>query len=133
MNKEVAGFWNRAIKTIQSAKLLSQIDPDSCASRSYYAAFYAVSALFAIRGQTFSKHSAVESAVHRDLVRPGHWPKDLGAAYSSLLALRATGDYGGLEHVSESEAEEAIQATQRVLQAVYEAHSDVFSNPTETL
>jgi uncharacterized protein (UPF0332 family) len=133
MNKEAAEFWSRAIKTLQSARLLSQTDPDSCASRSYYAAFYAVSALFAIRGQTYSKHSAVESAVHRDLVRPGHWPKELGAAYSSLLALRATGDYGGLEHVSESEAEEAIQAVQRILQAVYEAHSDVFSDPTEIL
>ncbi len=129
MNKEAVGFWNRAVKSLEAAKLLSPVDPNSCASRSYYAAFYAVSALFALHGRTFSKHSAVESAVHRDLVRPGHWTKELGSDYSSLLTLRATGDYGGLEHVSESEVEEAIQAVQRILRAVHGAHPDVFSDP----
>ena len=133
MNEEAIGFWNRALKTSQSAKSLSLSDPDSSASRSYYAAFYAVSALFALQGRTFSKHSAVESAVHRDLVRPGHWPKELGAAYSSLLALRATGDYGVLEHVSESQAEEAIQAVRCILRAVHEAHSDLFSDTERIL
>ena len=132
MNKEAVGFWNRAVRSLQTARLLLQVDPDSCASRSYYAAFYAVSALFALNGQTFSKHSAVESAVHRDLVRPGHWPKELGAAYSSLLALRATGDYGVLEHVSESQAEEAIQAVRRIFRAVHGAHPDVFSDPADS-
>ncbi len=133
MNEEAIGFWNRALKTSQSAKSLSLSDPDSSASRSYYAAFYAVSALFALQGRTFSKHSAVESAVHRDLVRPGDWPKELGAAYSSLLALRATGDYGVLEHVSESQAEEAIQAVRCILRAVHEAHSDLFSDTERIL
>jgi uncharacterized protein (UPF0332 family) len=133
MNKEAIGFWNRALKTLQSAKLLLPTDPDSSASRAYYTAFYAVSALFALQGKTFSKHSAIEAAVHRDLVRPGHWPKELGAAYSALLALRTTGDYGGLEHVLEEEAGEAIQAVQRILRAVHAAHPDIFSDPEGVL
>lgn len=133
MNKEAIGFWNRALKTLQSAKLLLPTDPDSSASRSYYTAFYAVSALFALQGKTFSKHSAIETAVHRDLVRPGHWPKELGAAYSALLALRTTGDYGVLEHVLEEEAGEAIQAVQRILRAVHDAHPDIFSDPEGVL
>ena len=129
MSEEAIGFWNRALKTVQSAKSLLPSDPDSSASRSYYAAFYAVSALFVLQGRTFSKHSAVESAVHRDLVRSGHWPKELGANYSSLLALRATGDYGVLEHVSEKQAELAIQSVQRILQRVCEARPNVFLDP----
>ena len=129
MNEEAIGFWNRALKTLQSARLILQLDPDSFASRAYYAAFYAVSALFALQGKTFSKHSALESAVHRDLVRPGHWPKELGADYSYLLRLRAKGDYGGLEHVSESEAMEANQMAKRILRVVCEAHPDVLSDP----
>ncbi len=129
MNEEAIGFWNRALKTLQSAKLLLSDDPDSSTSRAYYSAFYAASALFALQGRTFSKHSALESAVHRDLVRSGHWPKELGADYSYLLRLRAKGDYGGLEHVSENEAEGAIQAVQRILITVHETHSDVFSDP----
>ena len=129
MNEEAIGFWNRALKTLQSARLILQLDPDSFASRAYYAAFYAVSAFFALQGKTFSKHSALESAVHRDLVRPGHWPKELGADYSYLLRLRAKGDYGGLEHVSESEAMEANQMAKRILRVVCEAHPDVLSDP----
>ena len=133
MSEEAIGFWNRALKTLQSAKVLLPLDPDSFASRAYYAAFYAVSALFALQGRTFSKHSALESAVHRDLVRPGHWPKELGADYSYLLRLRAKGDYGGLEHVSESEAIEANQMAERILRAVCEAHPDVFSDTERIL
>jgi HEPN domain-containing protein len=45
------------------------------------------------------------------------------------MRLRTKGNYGGLEHVSESEAEEAIQAVRRIFQAVHEAHPDVFSDP----
>jgi uncharacterized protein (UPF0332 family) len=129
MNEEAIGFWNRALKTLPSAESILPTDPDSSASRAYYAAFYAVSAIFALRGRTFSKHSALEAAVHRDLVKPGYWPKELGADYSFSLRLRTKGDYGGLEHVSESEAEEAIQAVRRILRAVHEAHPDVFSVP----
>jgi uncharacterized protein (UPF0332 family) len=129
MNEEATGFWERSLKTLLSAKLLLQADSDNSASRSYYAAFYAVSALFALRGRTFTKHSAVETAVHRDLVRPGHWPKELGAHYSSLLRLRARADYGVLEHASEDEAKEAIKAVERILRAVNEVHPDVFSDP----
>lgn len=129
MNEEAIGFWNRALKTLQTAKSVLPADPDSSASRAYYVAFYAVSALFALQGRTFSKHSALEAAVHRELVKPGHWPKGLGADYSYSLRLRTKGDYGGLEHVSESEAEEAIQAVRRILRAVHEARPDVFSDP----
>ena len=133
MNEESSGFWARALRTLRSAKLLLTEDPDSSASRSYYAAFYAVSALFALQGKTFSKHSAIEAAVHRDLVRPGHWPKELGVNYSYLLGLRTKGDYGVLEHVLEEEAGEAIQAVQRILRAVHDAHPDIFSDPEGVL
>lgn len=133
MSEEAIGFWNRGLKTLQSAKLLLSADPDSSASRTYYAAFYAVSAFFALQGRNFSKHSGLLAAVHRDLVKPGYWPKELGADYSSLLEMRITGDYGVLEHVSESEAKEAIQAAQRILRMVYKAHPDVFSDPAGIL
>jgi len=118
---------------LQSARTLLTIDPDCSASRAYYAAFYAVSALFALQGKTFSRHSGLMTAVHRDLVKSGHWPEELGKDYSSLLELRITGDYKILEHVLESEAKEAIQAAQRILQAVHKAHPDIFSDPGEIL
>ena len=74
MKETAAALWSRAQDALESASVLIGVDPDSAASRAYYAAFYAVSALFALEGRSFNKHTALESAVHRDLVRTGKWP-----------------------------------------------------------
>jgi len=126
MNKEAVELWNRALNTLPSAKILLSADPDSSASCSYYTAFYAVSALFVLQGKGYYKHSAVEAAVHRDLVKPGLWEKDLGSDYSGLLETRMTANYGMSKHVSLEEAKEAIQAAKRILQAVHKSHPDIF-------
>jgi len=68
----------------------------------YYAAFHAVTALFALEGKSFSKHTAVRAAVHGELVKTGRWPVELGASYNDLMSARHTGDYGGVNHVSKS-------------------------------
>ena len=110
-------------------------DPENCrccnASRAYYAAFYAVSAHFILQDKTFSKHSAVEAAVHRDLIRPGEWPKELGRGFSRLVQLRSRGDYGGNRHVSDTDAEESIQIAAEILQAVAKANPKVFGETQE--
>ena len=71
MNAMVANLWRAAVKAIAVAEKILPVDPNSAVSRAYYAAFYAVSARFARDGKLFSRHSAVEAAVHRDLVKPG--------------------------------------------------------------
>ena len=101
------------------------ISPDAAASRAYYAAYYAVSALFALEGKTFAKHSAVEAAVHRDLVKTGRWAQSLGADYSSLRDLRDTGDYGGKEHLRLEEAQEALLAARRILVPVGDSSAEI--------
>lgn len=117
MNAEALDFWKRATQAAETAEWLVKRDSDASASRSYYAAFYAVSALFADRGRVFSKHSAVESAVHRDLVKTGEWVTDLGAAYSSLVSLRSTGDYGGGLHVDIAAAKTALKNARSIIEA----------------
>jgi uncharacterized protein (UPF0332 family) len=81
--------------------------------------------LFALRGQSFSKHSAVRAAIHRELVRGEEWPVDLGKAYDALMELRATGDYGGLQQVSPKGAVDAVAMARRVLEAVRQACPEV--------
>ncbi len=90
MSPESLELWNRAVRSHKTAALLAQEDPDAAVSRAYYAAFYAVSALFAAQGRTFTRHAGVEAAVHRELVRAGKWSLELGEAFSSLASLRAT-------------------------------------------
>ena len=118
MNQETHELWIRAVRSCKSASKLAEEDPDSAASRAYYAAFYAVSALFALQGKTFTQHRAVEAAVHRDLVQSKTWSVDLGAAFSWLVRLRRTGDYGGSMHVSLDEAQEAVEKARSILHAV---------------
>lgn len=129
MTEEVRGFWHRALRALDSARILKATDPDGSVSRAYYAAFYAVSALFAAQGKTFSKHSALEAAVHRDLVKQGRWSKQLGCDYSALVGFRTTGDYGVLEHVSEADAEEALLAAGRIVRAVHNEHLKDLPSP----
>ncbi len=68
LNQEAADLWARALQALHTANSTAATDPDAAASRAYYAAFYAVSAMLALEGKTFSRHSALEVAVHRDLV-----------------------------------------------------------------
>ena len=110
MNSEAADLWQRAVQALATAQSLSLPDPDAAASRAYYAAFYAVSAWFTMSGTTFTRHSAVEAAVHRDLVKAGLSKAAIGKAYSFLHSLRSTADYGGRMHVSPDEATEAVGA-----------------------
>ena len=121
MRPEIEDLWHRALRTLETARLVADSDPDSAASRAYYAAYYGVSALFVFEGKTFRRHSGVEAAVHRDLVKAGRWPTDLGAAFSDLAKMRATADYGSLVHLTGEEARDAITKAERVLGAVRKA------------
>lgn len=118
MTPEVQDAWSRAVRALKTAESLVTEDPDAAASRAYYAAFHAVSALLASEGQSQRKHSAVERAVHRDLVKTGRWKPEVGSAFSWLANLRYTGDYGGEAHVQSPEAKEAADKASLILQAV---------------
>jgi uncharacterized protein (UPF0332 family) len=112
---------------LRTAEADLSVSFDAAASRAYYSVFYAVSALFALEGKEFVKHSAVHAAVHRDLVKSGRWPSGLGKDYSRLLRLRETGDYGGGRHVQEDEARAAVSAAKLIRDAVSQAHPELGS------
>jgi len=131
MNAEARDFWRRANEALPVAKAIIPLDPASAASRAYYAAFYAVSAIFALEGKTFRRHSAVESAVHRDLVRPGRWPRELGTAFSALSDLRMRGDYSLGQAIQVEQASEAVSQAEEILRAVSALRPDELPIPPE--
>ena len=131
MTREAAELWDRAVESLRAAKTVLPVSADAAASRAYYAAFYAVSALLALQDRTFRRHSAVETAVHRDLVRTGTWPAARGTSYTRLFELRQTGDYGVAEHVTPEDARQAIAAAREILSAVAKAGPSEFGWPGE--
>lgn len=114
--------WDRATDALRDADLLlANGGFDGAASRAYYAAFHAVTALFALDGRIFTKHSALEAAVHRDLVKDGKWPSELGRDFSFCVELRGVGDYGTEVRVDPKQAADAIGSARRILVAVRDA------------
>jgi uncharacterized protein (UPF0332 family) len=115
---EIAANLERAEQSIQAAKDLAEKGyHDFAASRAYYAAFYAATALLLGEGVEMGKHSAVIASIHQRFVKTGKLAKEQGKDLNRLFELRAVGDYGGPAHVSPGEAEQAIQAAESFVSA----------------
>jgi uncharacterized protein (UPF0332 family) len=116
---EIAANWERAERSLQAAQdLVTRGYFDIAASRAYYAAFYAATAVLLLTGLAVSKHSGVIAAVHQHLVKPGKLDQQHGKALNLLFELRGVGDYGATVHVSEAQATQAIRLAEDFLHAV---------------
>jgi uncharacterized protein (UPF0332 family) len=116
---EIAANLERAEQSIQAARQLASGGYyDFAASRAYYAAFYAATAVLLSEELEFSKHSAVIASIHQRYVKTGKLSKEQGKSLNWLFELRNVGDYGGTAHVSRSQVEQAIQAAEGFLLAI---------------
>lgn len=103
---EITANLERAEQSIQAARQLASGGYyDFAASRAYYAAFYAATAVLLNEGLELSKHSAVIASLHQRFVKTGKLDKEQGKALNWLFELRSVGDYGGTAHVSRQEVE----------------------------
>jgi uncharacterized protein (UPF0332 family) len=122
---EIAANIERAEQSILAAKELAiQRFFDFVASRAYYATFYAATAILLREDVDVSKHSGVIAAIHQRFVKSGRLEKELGRDLNWLFELRNVGDYGVMVHVSPEDAERAILAAERFLQAAKTLISD---------
>jgi uncharacterized protein (UPF0332 family) len=118
MNEFIRSQWTKAMRSLAAAEATLDTDPDSAASRAYYAAFHGVTATLAGRGLEFTKHTAVRAALHRDLIQSGALPANLGRDYDFLLDLRETADYGGVAEASLASAKKAIEKARTILSSL---------------
>lgn len=117
--REIVETWQRAHEALQATHaLLIAGFSDFAASRAYYAAFYAASALLLADGKAFRSHRGVLALLHQDYVKTGRLPVEMGRIISTLSDLRSVGDYGGAAHVSHAEAHVALSEAQQFLEAV---------------
>jgi uncharacterized protein (UPF0332 family) len=117
--EEITANLERAETSIRAAKdLLAKDYYDFTASRAYYAAFYAATAVLLCEELEFGKHSGVIAFIHREFVKTGKLDKKYGQDLNWLFELRGVGDYGATIHVSQQDAEKAIKVAEEFLEAI---------------
>ncbi len=82
-------------------------------SRAYYAVFAIASAALLVFDVRFHKHSAVESAVHQHLVKPGLIEPEYGRIYSQAFKHRLEADYKDEAQFSEEKARQILDDAER--------------------
>lgn len=114
---EITANLQRAEASIRAAKeLASKSYYDFVASRAYYAAFYAATALLLGKELEFSRHSGVIASIHQRFVKTGKLDKRHGKDLNWLFELRGVGDYGATIHVSQQDAVRAIEIAEDFLE-----------------
>ncbi len=105
MTPEVTALLAKAHEKLRVAELLLQAHAwDDAASRAYYAAYHAVSALHLSRGNSFSSHARSIGQFNKDFVQTGIFPREYTAILSRLFEDRQSGDYDVVDAISEDEA-----------------------------
>jgi len=115
---EISSNLERAETNLQVAReLFDKGYYDISASRAYYAAFYAASALLLNEGIDTSKHSGVIALIHQHFVKGGKLSKEQGKNLNWLFELRSVGDYGVSLHVASEEARKAVDIAENFFEA----------------
>ena len=118
---EILSNLERAETNLQVAgELLERGFYDVSASRAYYAAFYAASALLLNQGFDTSKHSGVIALIHQHFVKSGKLSKEQGRNLNWLFELRSVGDYGVSLHVLLEDAQRAVKTAEDFSESVKE-------------
>ena len=81
---------------------------DDAASRAYYGAFHALSAVLASRGLSYSSHGQALGAFNREVVKAGFLPKEAFMKVQRLFRDRQTGDYDVSRTLSEETGRRAV-------------------------
>src|SRR5919109_4200268 len=100
--------------------LLDQHSLRAVVNRAYYAMFYAVLALLALRKQETSKHTGAISLFDREFVKPGVFSKELSQALHRAFRQRLTADYTPLRTVSDEEAHQVFDEARAFVARVKE-------------
>jgi uncharacterized protein (UPF0332 family) len=109
---------DKASQKLDAAKLLLDGQHwDDAASRAYYAAFTAVSAVLKSKEMSFSRHGQTIGAFTRYFVKQGHFPKDYGKVLTKMQRDREAGDYRAKSEISEQIAREDVTFAEEIIEA----------------
>ena len=87
-------------------------------NRAYYAMFYALLALLALKQLGTSKHSSALSLFDREFVKKGIFPRELSRSLHLAFERRQTHDYGEIVKIDYQMAEETLTQAKTFVVAI---------------
>jgi len=103
---------SRAREALDEADMLFRAKHlNTYVNRLYYACYYAVSALLLTRGMSTSRYSQVRALLHRELVKPGTVPVEMGQHFDRLSASRQKADYTDFTRFKANEVASWLEQT----------------------
>ena len=111
--------YDRALETLEVAKTLYEAEKYKDANnRSYYAAFYAIKAVYTMKGQDFSKHKTLLANFNKEYVATEIFPKSIGRKISTLAIIREQSDYNDFYIASRQECQQQIEIAEELIALV---------------
>lgn len=109
----------QARETLKEAEALQDQDLwRGVINRSYYAMFYAVLALAALKDVAISKHTHAVAFFDKEFVHKGIFPKELSRSLHYGFDQRQTTDYGEIWDIERGEAETALSEAKSFVKAI---------------
>lgn len=119
MSPEIRDILEAANAKLQAADLLLRENLcGDAASRAYYAAFHAISALHLSRGNTFSSHSQLIGRFNKDYVRTGLFPPEFTRIMARLFEDRQSGDYDIAPSITQDEARQDVNDARKIVEGI---------------
>lgn len=106
----------RAHETLKEASMLLHEDHlHGAVNRTYYAMFYAVSALALQHDFSTSSHSQLRGFFNREFVKTGKFPVSMGRAFGFAYDNRTKGDYQDLVNFESLQVTELLREAERFI------------------
>ena len=121
---------NKAKETLETAKMILKNGKDfsSANNRAYYAIFYAIRAILAIKEVDFKRHKDVLAYFNKEYVNKEIFPKMLGRKISQAQRIREDSDYDDEYEPSLEKTEQQIETAQELIELVEEYINNYYKN-----
>lgn len=116
ISPEIEATLKVAADKLKSARILLENDQYSdAASRAYYCAFHAVTAVLLGRNLVFSSHGQTIGAFNREFVKTGLFPSHFGRRLAKMQMDREAGDYRTHSPIGDKIAQEDVKTAEEIL------------------
>jgi len=133
-NEDIENFaryrLNKAKETLETAKMIFKDGKDftSANNRAYYAIFYAIRAVLAIKEIDFKRHKDVLSYFNKEYVNKAIFPKIIGRKIAQAQRIREDSDYDDDYEPSFEKTEQQIKTAQELIILVEEYINDYYKS-----